>query len=246
MRAIKFLVIGESCLDVFVYGSVERLAPEAPIPVFNQVTIETNPGMASNVLENLQALGCDAELYTNRNWHSIKKTRYVEAKSNHMLLRIDQGEGLYGNCDVTKIPFDEFDCVVISDYNKGWLTPKQINYIGKCSKMSVLDTKKILGPWASSMTFIKINESEYERTLSVLTDEIISKLIVTLGPDGAMYQNQTFSCPDVARVDSCGAGDTFVAAFAKHFTEHGDAKGAIHVANEAASVVVQKKGVSTV
>lgn len=243
---MKFLVIGESCLDVFVYGQVERLAPEAPVPVFNKETITTNPGMASNVLENLRALRCDVELCTNKNWCDVKKTRYVETKSNHMLLRVDQGEDLYGNCDVTKIPFDEFDCVVISDYNKGWLTSKQINYIGKHSKISVLDTKKILGSWARSMTFIKINESEYERTLSVLTDEIISKLIVTLGPDGAMYQNQTFSCPDVARVDSCGAGDTFVAAFAKHFTEHGDVEDAIRVANEAASVVVQKKGVSTV
>lgn len=245
MRIVKFLVIGESCLDAFVYGTVERLAPEAPIPVFNQREIVTNPGMASNVSENLRALHCSVELCTNSNWYVIKKTRYVEAKSNHMLLRVDEGDNVYGNCDVTKIPFDNFDCVVVSDYNKGWLTTKQINYIGKHSKISVLDTKKILGPWANSITFIKINEYEYERTLPVLTDDIISKLIVTLGPRGAMYNGKIFPCQKVDRIDSCGAGDSFVAAFAKEYTATRDIENSIKYGNSIATTVIQKRGVST-
>jgi D-glycero-beta-D-manno-heptose-7-phosphate kinase len=242
---MKFLVIGESCLDVFVYGTVDRLAPEAPVPVFNKESTQVNPGMASNVQKNLVAMGCDVSIFTNNDWQSIKKTRYVESKSNHMFIRVDESDDEYGKSDVTKINFDKFDCVVISDYNKGWLSPEQINYIGKRSKISVLDTKKILGPWAAAVTFIKINETEYERTLPVLNDEIVKKLIVTLGPAGAMHQNQTFACSKVPRVDSCGAGDTFVAAFAKCFTELGDVEEAIRAGNNAASVVVQKKGVST-
>jgi D-glycero-beta-D-manno-heptose-7-phosphate kinase len=242
---MKFLVIGESCLDVFVYGQVERLAPEAPVPVFNKERIATNPGMASNVFENLKSMGCDAELYTNEAWYVIKKTRYVETKSNHMLLRVDEADDTYGNCDVKNIDFLAYDCVVISDYNKGFLTPEQIRYIGDRARVSILDTKKILGPWAASMTFIKINESEYERTKSVLSEKIIKKLIVTLGPDGAMFQGREYPCPKVDRVDSCGAGDTFVAAFANAYTQHPDVHHAIDTGNRVASDVVQKRGVST-
>ena len=36
----KILVVGESCLDVFTYGDVERLSPEAPVPVFKPKTLE--------------------------------------------------------------------------------------------------------------------------------------------------------------------------------------------------------------
>jgi len=33
---MKILVIGDSCTDVFIYGDIERVCPEAPVPVFNQ------------------------------------------------------------------------------------------------------------------------------------------------------------------------------------------------------------------
>ena len=49
-------VIGELCDDIFVYGETKRLSPEAPVPVFNPIHTETNPGMAGNVVENLKAL----------------------------------------------------------------------------------------------------------------------------------------------------------------------------------------------
>lgn len=241
---MNLLVIGESCLDVFVYGTVERLAPEAPVPVFNKESSINNPGMASNVQRNLLALGCKTVLYTNDNWESIKKTRFVESKSNHMFIRVDESDFDYGRCDISKIDFKAFDCVVISDYNKGWLSNSDIQHIGENSKITILDTKKILGPWANSIDLIKINETEFERTKSVLTNEIFDKLIITLGPRGAMHCGLTFASPEVARVDSCGAGDTFVAALAKKYTESKDVNQSIEFANIAASVVVQKRGVS--
>jgi D-beta-D-heptose 7-phosphate kinase/D-beta-D-heptose 1-phosphate adenosyltransferase len=242
---MNFLVIGESCLDVFVYGRVERLAPDAPVPVFNKESVINNPGMASNVERNLRGLGCDVTLSTNPNWTSIRKTRYVEGKSNHMFLRVDEGDESYGNCKISKINFEKYDCVIISDYNKGWLTSEQIHEIGRRSKISVLDTKKILGEWAETMSFIKINETEFDRTKDVLTEKIIDKLIVTLGPRGAMFQGTTYPSPDVKRVDSCCAGDTFVASFAKEFTSSKDIERSIKFANESASIVIQQRGVTT-
>ncbi len=49
-------VIGEYCLDIFVYGDVNRLSPEAPVPVLQPIDTTQNPGMAGNVVENVLSL----------------------------------------------------------------------------------------------------------------------------------------------------------------------------------------------
>jgi bifunctional ADP-heptose synthase (sugar kinase/adenylyltransferase) len=48
---MKFLVIGDSCIDVFSYGKVNRLAPEAPVPIIIPEKETSNPGMAGNVVK---------------------------------------------------------------------------------------------------------------------------------------------------------------------------------------------------
>ena len=53
---MNFLVIGEKCRDVFVYGEVTRLSPEAPVPIFKPNRITENGGMAQNVYNNLFSL----------------------------------------------------------------------------------------------------------------------------------------------------------------------------------------------
>ena len=53
---MKILVIGDSCTDVFIYGDIIRLAPEAPVPVFNPRRSVKNDGMAKNVSNNVEAL----------------------------------------------------------------------------------------------------------------------------------------------------------------------------------------------
>ena len=56
---MRVLVIGDSCTDVFVYGNIERICPEAPVPVFNPIHKVQNGGMARNVKSNLEALGLE-------------------------------------------------------------------------------------------------------------------------------------------------------------------------------------------
>ena len=43
---MKILVIGDSCTDVFVYGQIDRMCPEAPVPIFQPVSKKENGGMA--------------------------------------------------------------------------------------------------------------------------------------------------------------------------------------------------------
>ena len=57
---MNVLVIGDSCDDVFIYGEIERMSPEAPIPVLQPIRETKNGGMSKNVYNNLKALGVQA------------------------------------------------------------------------------------------------------------------------------------------------------------------------------------------
>ncbi|MGB4056544.1 MAG: bifunctional heptose 7-phosphate kinase/heptose 1-phosphate adenyltransferase, partial [Alphaproteobacteria bacterium] len=50
------LVVGDIMLDRFVYGNVERISPESPVPVLSVAREEAMPGGAGNALANLMGL----------------------------------------------------------------------------------------------------------------------------------------------------------------------------------------------
>ena len=83
-KSMRILIIGESCIDRFIYGKVNRLSPEAPVPVVNPIEIKENPGMAANTQANCMSIipGIQVDLWTQP--EQITKTRFVEKKSNHM------------------------------------------------------------------------------------------------------------------------------------------------------------------
>jgi D-beta-D-heptose 7-phosphate kinase/D-beta-D-heptose 1-phosphate adenosyltransferase len=58
------VVIGDIMLDVFEHGTVERISPEAPVPVLRLVDTRTMPGGAGNVAANIAALGGACRLVT--------------------------------------------------------------------------------------------------------------------------------------------------------------------------------------
>ena len=60
-KQYKVIVIGETCIDKYVYGRCTRLSPEAPVPVMEYIRTETAEGMASNVRANL--LSFDVDVY---------------------------------------------------------------------------------------------------------------------------------------------------------------------------------------
>ncbi len=57
---LRVLVIGDVMLDSYVWGRVERISPEAPVPVVTVDRRELRLGGAGNVLLNVQALGAQA------------------------------------------------------------------------------------------------------------------------------------------------------------------------------------------
>lgn len=54
----KILVIGDIMLDEYIWGRVERISPEAPVPVVEVIKRTAVPGGATNVVNNLASLGC--------------------------------------------------------------------------------------------------------------------------------------------------------------------------------------------
>lgn len=243
----QILIIGDQCIDKFVYGEAKRLSPEAPVPVFTPHNTATSNGMAANVARNLRAMAPEYMITTQHNPETLTKTRYIDHKTNHMFLRVDEGDTVKPlELDLKlRASIPEFDAVVVSDYNKGYLPLSVIEYIGKNAKMSFIDSKKKLPLEVASLyTIVKMNEQEYESYNGSL-DSISNSLIITLGSKGAKYKHKVFnSLQPKETIDVSGAGDTFLAAFVYWYLQTGSIQSAIVHANEKAAIVVTKKGVA--
>ena len=244
---MSILVIGDSCEDYYVYGKCERMCPDAPVPVFHRVKTVTNGGMALHVSENLTALGAGCDIITQT--QRIFKTRYVDIKSNHMFLRVDSDVNpikpiVWSNYKT--IDLKAYDAIIISDYNKGFLSEKDIERICKSHDRVFIDTKKHLGKYCEKAFIIKINELEFQTTEHTLTEKLRDKLIVTLGNRGATYKCLNFPVQDVEVKDMTGAGDTFISSLCHKFVETDDLLESIKYANKCATIVVQQRGVTVI
>lgn len=242
-------IIGELCNDVFIYGNVRRMCPEAPVPILTDTYIESNLGMAGNVKQNLLAYNPSFEIPLINQTKLITKTRYIDHKTNHMFLRVDEGENDIDSLILTSEQIEgisESDLVIVSDYNKGFLSDKTLIQIGKLSKLSVIDTKKIITKnIIDSFSFVKLNEHEYQRN-KIISDENKGKIIITLGMNGAKHDDIVFLSPSPKQtIDVSGAGDTFTAFFSLKYYETRDISESIKFANQMASIVVSKRGVAT-
>ena len=240
---MKILVIGDSCTDVFVYCLTERLAPDLPIPVLRVEEEVRNPGMSMNVVENLRGLGLDTAFITNSRWSEVTKTRFVDSKTNHTFLRVDNAPEVAESWQFDESQIEDYQAVVISDYDKGFLTEAQIESICASHPLVFLDTKKPVGEWAREADFIKINEREFERSKGIMSSAIREKTIQTLGANGAVFRGVHFPVNRVEVRDSTGAGDSFLAGFVYKYLETGEVGASIMFANRCASEVVRRKGV---
>lgn len=148
---IKTVVVGDVMLDRYWFGSVDRISPEAPVPVLAVNSEETRAGGAANVAHNLLALGAQCELLSvvgddeaGREIRSIieeygAKTSLIvdsDIRTIVKLRMVAQNQQLL-RADFDQKPSDEVlarclhgfsktvkdaDVVVLSDYGKGGLT----------------------------------------------------------------------------------------------------------------------------
>ena len=233
LKQFKILLIGDDCVDVYQYGTVDRISPEAPVPVFRFDSEERRAGMAGNVCSNLTALGC-----TVRYLHSEAsvKTRLIDTRSKQQIVRIDND--VYSTPITVEDDLTSYDAIVVSDYNKGAVSYELVEELHKQFTGPIfVDTKKT-DIQRFEGCYVKINSLEYSRLTT-----FCSNLIVTEGANGARLGEHTYPAPTVEVSDVCGAGDTFLAALAYGYLCTDDIGKAIEFANRAASVTVQHLGV---
>jgi D-beta-D-heptose 7-phosphate kinase/D-beta-D-heptose 1-phosphate adenosyltransferase len=256
----RILVIGDTCEDRFVSVDANRLSPEVPVAVVSPYSTTSNPGMAGNVAANIQSLAPEWTVVTRFPDKPSIKTRYVDRKTNHHFIRIDD--------DVHPEPLDGIDwlssirmcpnAIVLSDYAKGYLTRDNMERVARFCATNRLpvfaDTKALLGSWSNLITFVKINALEFDNQIKagISPWKECQHLIVTRGgagidlyaQDGSIAHHVDAVGGEV--VDLAGAGDSTLAALTVGYMETGDIKQAMSFAARVAGIAVSKRGVVAV
>jgi rfaE bifunctional protein kinase chain/domain len=150
VRRTRALVVGDVMLDRYWFGDVERISPEAPVPVVKIARSEERPGGAANVARNSAALGAavtlisvigedepgrtlerllaeegvSTSLHRDASLPTTVKLRVIARQQQ--LLRIDfetmpSHEVLAGKLADFERALPDFDVVILSDYGKGGL-----------------------------------------------------------------------------------------------------------------------------
>ena len=235
-------VVGDSCLDIFSYCKTLRLAPDKPVPILEVLRQVESPGMAANTERNLQALGAKTTLVTNLGWEQVRKERFVDEATNHMFLRVDTAPPKPA-INLDEVSFAN-QVVVISDYDKGFLSEADIEEITSQAKLVFLDSKKPLGPWALGVDIIKINSVEYRQSAAFIEEMLRAKTVWTQGSGGANWNGVNYPSEALEVIDVSGAGDSFMAGLVVGYLSSGDLERAIRFANEVAREVVSHRGVT--
>jgi len=232
-KSFKILLVGDDCVDVYRYGSVDRISPEAPVPVFVPKYDIVKDGMAGNVHRNLEALGCDVTYLFGE---TSTKTRLIDTRSKQQIVRIDKD--IESKPLTIEIPLTEYNAIVVSDYNKGTISYELIEEL-RCnfSGPIFVDTKKTDLARLEGC-FIKINELENSRATSFPT----AGLVVTYGERGVIYDKWVFGAKNVEVADVCGAGDTFLSALTYEYLNTQNMHKAIEFAIDASAITVQHLG----
>ena len=234
LKPFKILVVGDNCIDTYYYGTVDRISPEAPVPIFKPTRQEEKAGMGANVARNLQAFNCNVTFVYDE-YNVCNKKRFICERSKQHLLRVDSDR----TARELTIEEDlrEFDAIVISDYDKGAISEELILDLQERFRRPIfLDTKKTELALFNKC-IVKINALEYSKLTSKC-----DKLIITRGGEGAEYKGKLWRSPKVEVADVCGAGDTFLAALCWAYLSTDNLNIAINFANACASIAVQHTG----
>jgi D-beta-D-heptose 7-phosphate kinase/D-beta-D-heptose 1-phosphate adenosyltransferase len=245
-KLFKTLVIGDACIDKYHYGHCERLSLEAPVVILRHSHSEEREGMCLNVVNNLRAFDQYAAVDKIYNKELIYKERFVDLKTRQHLLRFDVGEsGLLtplSEASIKKLKIETYATVIISDYNKGFITTEAGGLIAHiCEENGIplfVDSKKEdLSCFKNAI--IKINEDEFKKVTEYPANY---ELIVTMGASGARWRDEVYKTRKCEVFDVSGAGDTFLAALVVEYSKTQSLPKAIKFANKCARIVVQKFG----
>jgi len=298
----RVLIVGDLILDRYVTGDVERISPEAPIPMLTARHFRELCGGAGNVAANLRAMeaevglvgvvgddasgarlrgllaeaGVEAEgVLADPSRPTTEKTRMISGVQQ--ILRVDWESSadcareLAGRLVAASgVRIAQSKAVVLSDYGKGVLHASVIAAAIESARKArvpvLVDPKGDDYRRYRGATLITPNRREAElalgRKLPTLdavragARELIElaelgAIVITLGADGLMHMErggEPQHVPTVARAvfDVTGAGDTVIAHLALGLAAGLPLALAAELANEAAGIVVGKRGAASV
>lgn len=238
----KCAVIGDSCVDKYIYGVCKRICPEGPVPVLSVESFTEAPGMAANTHANAKVFWQDEVHLITNDPNTVRKIRYVDSKTNQLLLRVDINDSIPRvNAEINTA---DYSCIIVSDYCKGFLWDIDIQQIGHAAPLTVLDTKrKLTREMIEGYTYIKLNEQEFENNSDIVDKDTIKKFIITRGSEGVLWNEQQFPPPVVLQTfDVSGAGDVFTAAFTYSIKHSNPVEKSISYAQECCNKVIRKRG----
>ena len=241
-KMTRIAVIGDAMIDRYIYGRVERISPEAPIPVFIEDYIEEFDGGAANVAYNVAALDAEALLLCQPT--RALKVRFI-ANFQQVGVRHDIEEQVHEPVDLTPLEKFKPDLLIVSDYAKGAITLGLMDQIRSMKIPFIVDPKTSNWSLFVGAKVITPNEREYA-AIACKSTFVSHAVVVTRGAKGAMIVGPG-DCVHVPTqpidiADPTGAGDTFIAALGVSLAKGMELVEAVKVANAAAGVVVRKRG----
>jgi D-beta-D-heptose 7-phosphate kinase/D-beta-D-heptose 1-phosphate adenosyltransferase len=232
-------VIGESCKDIYHTGVVDRISSEAPVPIFKSEECFEKFGMAKNVHLNVLELNQECDIITNNDTH-IRKERFIDKRFDSQVFRLDIND-ICNPLDIDILNYSNlssYDAIIVSDYNKGFITPEVAEFISRSNDCIFVDSKK-KDLSCYDGCFLKINEKEKSELIKPVDPE---KLIVTSGKKGAFYLGNMYPAIQSEVFDVCGAGDVFIACLSTFYLHTNDIIKSIKLSNAFSSVSVRFSG----
>lgn len=305
LKNLNIIVIGDFILDEYLIGEVNRISPEAPVPVVWVRKEKITLGGAGNVVKNLSSLGVKSvvlgragkdekanillDLLAREN-SDTKKNFLIRSESVPTILKTRVIAGHQQVCRIDKEELkpisreeedsllkafseriDSADAVILSDYDKGTLTPRIIEEVSKLcrerDKIVTVDPQVSHFFLYNGVSILTPNHHEagkavgrkLETDLEILSaaEEIVRKLscpsvMITRGEKGmSIYvtsKKEIYHIPTVAQevFDVTGAGDTVISVYTAYHAAGLNELEASVVSNAAAGIVVGKLGAETV
>jgi rfaE bifunctional protein kinase chain/domain len=287
-------VIGDIILDKYLWGDVERISPEAPVPVVDVKKETVSLGGASNVANNIASLDAKAYmigvvgddenakiienllkskninpiLITDKSRPTIEKTRIIAV--SQQLLRIDREDRSKLSTEIEdkiineiKNIKDKINVFIVSDYGKGVITQRIMDFIKSLNKPIFVDPKPSNYQLYKHTTILTPNKKEAYESIKadkntdlefvgrkIMSDLELNQLLITLGGEGmALFEgDKILRIPTKAKkvFDVTGAGDTVISVLALARLAGGTWEESASLANTAAGYVVGEIGTATV
>ncbi len=280
-------------LDRYWHGDTDRVSAEAPIPVIDVSEIEDRPGGAANVALNVATLGARSRLIAATGLDEMgdilnsklqasgigcsfiqvsdtpTTTKVRLVSRSQQLVRADFEQPFsVDSAELIRMSRenDDFDTVIISDYDKGLFQEpeKLISDLLSRNKTVLVDPK--FKPFAAyrGATIIKPNMLELRHAVGDWSNdtEMLRKcrelmatvgcqaMLVTRASEGMTLIEKEDESHYPARTrevyDTSGAGDTVVAVLASALSSGQTMKDAVAISNVAAGIVVSHFGVTSV